>query len=68
MDAKQMNQADNSKYLNGLATNDLSILKKIYKESLPEVIKYVKRNSGNIDDAKDVFQEGIMVIFRKVKN
>lgn len=57
----------NEAYLKGIAENDISVLQKIYKESLPEVIKYVKRNSGQLDDAKDVFQEGILVIFRRVQ-
>lgn len=54
-------------YLKGIAENDFSVLEKIYEESLPEVIKYVKRNSGTLNDAKDVFQEGILVIYKKVK-
>ena len=67
MNARQIDQTENSKYLEGLANNDLSVLEKIYEESLPEVIKHVKRNSGNTEDAKDVFQEGILVIYKKVK-
>lgn len=67
MHAKQINNISNATYLKGIADNDLSILKKIYSESLPEVVKYVKRNSGTLDDAKDVFQEGILVIYKKVK-
>lgn len=58
----------NADYLRGIAENDFSILQKIYDESLPEVAKYVKRNSGTLDDAKDVFQEGILVIYKKVIN
>ena len=54
-------------YLKGIAENDLAVLQQIYKASLPEVIKHVKRNAGTIEDAKDVFQEGILVIFNKVK-
>lgn len=60
-----MNLTPNTEYLRGIVDNDLSVLKKIYRESLPEVVKYVKRNSGTLDDAKDVFQEGILVIFKK---
>lgn len=60
-----MNVTLNTEYVRGIVDNDLTILKRIYRESLPEVIKYVKRNSGTEDDAKDVFQEGILVIFRK---
>lgn len=62
-----MNATINNTYLKGIANNDLSVLKQIYQQSLPEVIKYVKKNSGNAEDAKDVFQEGIMVVYRKVK-
>lgn len=57
----------NKEYLSGIANNDFSLLQKVYEQSLPEVIRYVKKNSGTLDDAKDVFQEGIMVIFKKVK-
>jgi RNA polymerase sigma factor (sigma-70 family) len=62
-----MSVKKNAEYLRGIKENDFTILEKIYKESLPEVIKYIKRNSGTTDDAKDVFQEGILVIFDKVK-
>lgn len=68
MSTKQINKISNEAYLEGIAKNDLSILKKIYDNSLPEVIKYVKRNSGTTDDAKDIFQEGILVVFRKIQS
>ncbi|MEM8523297.1 MAG: sigma-70 family RNA polymerase sigma factor [Bacteroidota bacterium] len=58
---------ENTKYINGIVENDFAILQQMYKESLPEVVKYVKRNSGTLDDAKDIFQEGILVIFKKAK-
>jgi len=62
-----MNLTIETTYLKGIAANDHTILQKIYQESLPEVIKYIKNNSGNLDDAKDVFQEAILVIYNKVK-
>ncbi len=62
-----METITNKEYLSGIANNDFSLLQRIYEQSLPEVIRYVKKNSGTLDDAKDVFQEGIMVIFKKVK-
>lgn len=63
-----MNTLLNTDYLKGIAENDFSTLQLIYQESLPEVVKYVKRNSGTLEDAKDVFQEGILVIFKRVSN
>jgi RNA polymerase sigma factor (sigma-70 family) len=53
-------------YLKGIAENDFAVLQSIYQESLPEVIRYVKKNSGTADDAKDVFQEAILIIFKKM--
>lgn len=38
----------------------------LYKKVLPEVKTYVQRNSGSLDDAMDVFQEGIVLLYRKV--
>lgn len=63
---KQNNTLSNAEYLQGIKQNDLLVLKNIYDRSLPEVIKYVKRNSGTLDDAKDTFQEGILIIYKKV--
>ena len=62
-----MNVQIESTYLEGIAKNDYAVLQKIYQESLPEVIKYIKKNSGTLDDAKDIFQEGILVIYNKIK-
>jgi len=54
-------------YIKGIAENDYVVLQQIYKESLPQVAQYVKRNSGTFDDAKDIFQEAILIVFRKVR-
>lgn len=38
----------------------------LYKNVLPEVKRYVKKNSGTVHDAVDIFQEGIVLLYRKV--
>lgn len=63
-----MSKITNAKYLIGIAENDEKILQRIYQEFLPIVTQYIKKNSGDFEDAKDVFQEGILVVFRKVKD
>lgn len=62
-----MHTATEINYLKGIAENNFAVLQHIYKASLPEVVKYIQRNSGGIDDAKDVFQEAILVIYNKTK-
>ena len=62
-----MSVATEIDYLAGIVQNDFATLQQIYKASLPEVIKHIKRNSGTVEDAKDVFQEAILIIFNKAK-
>lgn len=63
-----MNKTANIVYLRGILENDFSILQQIYNNFLPGVIKYIKKNSGTVEDAKDVFQEAIIVVFRRAKD
>ncbi len=57
----------NEELLNGILRNDNVILQHIYKNYYYKVNLYVKKNSGDDDDANDVFQEAIIVIYRKLK-
>lgn len=53
--------------LKGILRHDNLILQYIYKEFYYKVNLFVKNNSGNEDDANDVFQEAIIIIYRKLK-
>ena len=57
----------NEELLNGILKNDNVILQYIYKNFYYKVNLYVKKNSGDNDDASDVFQEAVIVIYRKLK-
>ena len=52
----------------GIRQNDVEILQFVYKSFYPYVRSFITSNSGNEDDAQDVFQEAIVIIFRKLKN
>lgn len=52
----------------GIRSRDNSVLQFIYKEYYPTVYHFVTTNNGNADDAKDIFQECIIVIYRKLKD
>jgi len=54
--------------LEGIRLHDSDTLEYIYKKFYPSVKAFVNNNSGNDDDARDVFQEAIVVIFRKVND
>jgi RNA polymerase sigma factor (sigma-70 family) len=54
--------------LQGLANNDKKAIEAIYKENYNMVQALVVNNSGNADDAKDIFQEALIVLYEKVKS
>jgi RNA polymerase sigma factor (sigma-70 family) len=47
---------------------DPAMLKTIYKEIYPMVEKYVRENSGSRDDAKDIFQDSMFLLIKKVES
>lgn len=63
-----MNIAEQEKgLLKGLATEDRSSIEKIYREHYNMVKSLVVNNSGTADDAADIFQEAMIVLFEKAK-
>lgn len=53
--------------LAAIAKGDDSVLEHIYNQVLPKVRNYVQRNSGSIDDARDVFQDAVVIFYKHVK-
>lgn len=56
-----------NKYLEGIKKSDDSILNTIYKECFKDLKHFILNNSGNEEDAKDVFQETLISIFRRLR-
>ena len=54
-------------WLSGLLRNDPAILRALYTDHFPAVRHFVLQNSGTVDDAQDVFQESLMVLWLTVK-
>lgn len=63
-----MTRKSASELLNGIRRNDKKILEGIYSECFPAIRYLVIVNSGNEHDAKDIYQEGILIIYEKLKN
>ncbi len=59
---------DNNTYIKGLQEKDPSVLQAIYKDFAPRIERYILRTGGTSDDAQDVFQDALMVIYHKVKD
>lgn len=54
--------------LEGLKTSDSNVLEYVYKKYFPIVRFFVIKNSGTDEDAKDVFQEAIILIYKRLKD
>jgi len=56
------------KIIEGLRNQDNDIIRYIYKTSYPAIEHHIKENRGKKEDAKDIFQEALIIIFKKIKN
>ncbi|CAM4066067.1 RNA polymerase sigma factor [Flavobacterium weaverense] len=54
-------------YIEGIANNDSAIIQSIYKKFVPKVISYIRNNSGDEDQAQDVVQEIMILLFNQAK-
>jgi len=54
--------------LEGLRTSNNEVLSFIYRKYFPEIRFFVIKNSGSDEDAQDVFQESIIIIYKKLRD
>ena len=52
----------------GILNNSENILKRVYVAYFPMVLQLIINNNGTADDAKDIYQEAIIVLYNKVKS
>ena len=52
----------------GILNNSEEALNKLYIGYFPMVLQFILNNNGNEDDAKDVYQEAIIVLYNKIKS
>lgn len=56
-----------SAIIEGLKLNSDFIIKHVYKEFFPTIKFLIKKNTGNEEDAEDIFQESLLVILKNVQ-
>ena len=47
--------------------NNTLVLNYLYKEILPRIKKMILKNNGTNDDAKDIFQDTVLIFYNQVK-
>ena len=53
------------KLLEALALNDGNVIEAIYRDNYPIIQAIILNNNGNSDEARDIFQEAMIVIYEK---
>lgn len=53
--------------LEGLAANDTNAIETIYRENYTTIQAFIVKNNGYPEDARDIFQEAMIVLFEKAK-
>jgi RNA polymerase sigma factor (sigma-70 family) len=54
--------------LHGLAKNNRQAIETIYRENYGMVQSMIVNNNGSFDDARDIFQEAMIVLYEKAKD
>ena len=54
--------------IRGLATHDANAIEKIYRENYSSIQTFILKNNGYPDDARDIFQEAMIILFEKSKS
>ena len=56
-----------NEYIEGLRISDNTVIRSVYKKFYPTVMRMVLNNSGTEQEAKDVFQESVLVLYHHVQ-
>ena len=62
-----MNRFSEQEIIDGIRRRDNRVLSYIYKSYYSAILNLVLTNSGSEDDAKDIFQETLIVVFKHIR-
>ena len=63
-----MTNNQDKQYIIALQNSDYQGIKEIYEDFSGGILHWIKKNSGTAQDAEDIFNEALIVIFEKVKH
>lgn len=55
------------RFIKGIIQGNPVILNEIYKTYTPKIKEYITRKGGKVEDAQDVFQEALIIIYQKAQ-
>lgn len=63
----KVNEHKDQRYIEALLNNDNLLIAEIYSRFAPKVIGYIKKNSGDEAQARDIIQAGMITIYDQAK-
>ncbi|MEO6036929.1 MAG: sigma-70 family RNA polymerase sigma factor, partial [Saprospiraceae bacterium] len=54
-------------YLSAILSGDRAVLTRMYATLFPAICRMIKENNGSENDARDVFQDAVIVIYEKAR-
>ena len=63
LDAHTVMENTDLYFIRGILNNEAPVLGEIYRKFLPVLFGMLRRNGGTFEDARDVFQEALVVVF-----
>lgn len=63
-----MKDISTEKILDGIVENNYFVIQYVYEKFFAIVRDYILKHGGNEEDSRDIFQDGIMVIYEQRKN
>lgn len=64
----ETNFEEERELLQGLAAHDTEAIERIYRDNFELIQVYIIKNSGFADDARDIFQEAMVVLYEKSRS
>lgn len=58
----------NKRILRGFMNKNNKDIRFLYRKVYPMIVDFVLKNNGRKEDAEDLFQEGLLIIFKKIQN
>lgn len=56
-----------SEFVEGLKFRREDVLRVLYKKHYPPILKFILNNNGSEDDARDIYQESILVLYNNAQ-
>jgi RNA polymerase sigma factor (sigma-70 family) len=61
-----MKKEENCEIVEGIKRGDTTTLRAFYDVNLPKITHYILNHSGNAFEAKDVFQDALVILYQKL--